>query len=144
MSTTLSAIFYLSMYIFILNKKIILCVCVCLCLHASAILSVKWGHLIRVEEKHFVTLDIRLQSSSELKHVTWFFLQIYQSWLLRADGLEAVEPWLPFLNRTLDSLRNLRNLRTRLGNPEREDLVGALLRGFKRNNPSSDAFKIYF
>jgi hypothetical protein len=52
-----------------------------------------------------------------------------------------VEPWLPFLNRTLDSLRNLR---TRLGNPEREDLVGALLRGFKRNNPSSDAFKIYF
>ena len=75
------------------------------------------------------TDDIRLQADdcSELKHATCFFQLIYQSRLLRADVSEAVreEPWLPSLNRTLDSLRNLR---TRLwtGGSAREDLVGAL------------------
>ena len=77
-----------------------------------------------------------------------FFQLIYQSRLLRADVSEAVreEPWLPSLNRTLDSLRNLGTRLWTGGRPGREDLVGALLRGFKINKMHFHihTFKMYF
>ena len=80
---------------------------------------------------HFLTLmisDLQADDCSELEHATCFFQLIYQSRLLRADVSEAVreEPWLPSLNRTLDSLRNLGTRLWTGGSAGREDLVGAL------------------